>query len=161
MKLSLPPNLVDKLVWVPIISFCRIFIPIYTFDALLCRNWLVSPPSLTLRITLLRSLNFGPIYNKKASPMVWFLCHFQRKGVNLCKICCSYSHPIWGLSCIIMLMFTIIIVDSHKTNDKIWIWMVHYIQRKYNSFVKYRNPSPQHEMAHTQNMCNNKTCTKT
>jgi len=152
MKLSLPPNLVDKLVWVPIISFCRIFIPIYTFDGLLCRNWLVSPPnSLTLRITLLRSSNFGPIYNKKASPMVWFLCHFQHKGVNLCKICCSYPHPIWGLSGIIMLMPTSIIVDSHKTNHKIWIWMVHYIQRKYNSFVNNRNPSPQHEMAHTQN----------
>jgi hypothetical protein len=38
MKLSLPPKLVEKLVWVPVISFCRIFILSYTFDALLCRN---------------------------------------------------------------------------------------------------------------------------
>jgi hypothetical protein len=37
MKLSLPPKLVEKLVWVPVISFCKIFIPSYTFDdALLC-----------------------------------------------------------------------------------------------------------------------------
>lgn len=27
--------------------------------------------------------------------------------------------------------------------------MVYYIQRKYNSFVKYKNPSPQHKMEHT------------
>jgi len=29
MKLSLPPKLMEKLVWVPVISFCK-------FDALLC-----------------------------------------------------------------------------------------------------------------------------
>jgi hypothetical protein len=29
-----------KLVWVPVISFCKIFIPSYTFDALFfCPNW--------------------------------------------------------------------------------------------------------------------------
>jgi hypothetical protein len=27
MKLSLSPKLVEKLVWVPVISFCQIFIP--------------------------------------------------------------------------------------------------------------------------------------
>jgi hypothetical protein len=27
MKLSLPPKLVEKLDWVPVISFCKIFIP--------------------------------------------------------------------------------------------------------------------------------------
>jgi len=31
----LPPKLVEKLVWFPVISFCQIFIPSYTFDALL------------------------------------------------------------------------------------------------------------------------------
>ncbi len=31
----LPPKLVEKLVWFPVISFCKIFIPSYTFDALL------------------------------------------------------------------------------------------------------------------------------
>ncbi len=30
MKLSLPPKLVEKLVWVPVISFCKIFIPSYS-----------------------------------------------------------------------------------------------------------------------------------
>jgi len=27
MKLSLPPKLVEKLVWIPVISFCKISIP--------------------------------------------------------------------------------------------------------------------------------------
>jgi len=31
-------KLVEKLVWVPLISFCKIFIPSCAFDALLCRN---------------------------------------------------------------------------------------------------------------------------
>jgi len=54
MKLSLSPKLVEKLVWVPVISFCKIFIPSYASDALLCRNWLFSPPNrLTSHITLL------------------------------------------------------------------------------------------------------------
>jgi hypothetical protein len=38
LRFSLPPKLVEKLVWVPIISFCKIFSPSYTFDALLCPN---------------------------------------------------------------------------------------------------------------------------
>jgi hypothetical protein len=38
MKLSLPPKLLEKLVWVPVIVFCKIFILSYTFDALLCQN---------------------------------------------------------------------------------------------------------------------------
>jgi hypothetical protein len=45
MKLSLPPKLVENLVWIPVISICKIFIPSYTFDALLSRNWPFSPPS--------------------------------------------------------------------------------------------------------------------
>jgi len=45
MKLNLPPKLVEKkLVWVSVISFCKIFIPSYTFDALLFQNWPFSPP---------------------------------------------------------------------------------------------------------------------
>jgi hypothetical protein len=54
MKLSLPPKLVENLVWVPVISLCKIFIRSYMFDALLCHNWPFSPPNhRTLRITLL------------------------------------------------------------------------------------------------------------
>ncbi len=54
MKLSLPPKLVGTLVWVPVISFCKLFIPSYGFDALLCQNWPFSPPNrLTLRMTLM------------------------------------------------------------------------------------------------------------
>jgi hypothetical protein len=52
MKLNLPPKLVGKLVWVPVILFCKIFIPSHAFDALLCRNCPFSPPNrLTLRLT--------------------------------------------------------------------------------------------------------------
>jgi hypothetical protein len=53
MKPSLLPKLVGKLVWVSVILLCKIFIPSYTFDALLCRNWSFSPPNCeTLWITL-------------------------------------------------------------------------------------------------------------
>jgi len=53
MKLSLAPKLLGNLVWVTVILFCKIFIPSYTFDALLCRNWPFSPPhGMTLWITL-------------------------------------------------------------------------------------------------------------
>jgi hypothetical protein len=44
MKLILPPKLVEKLVWVSVISLCKIFIPSSAFDALLCRNWSFLPP---------------------------------------------------------------------------------------------------------------------
>jgi len=33
-----------KLVWDPVISFCKIFTPNYAFDGLLYRNWLFSAP---------------------------------------------------------------------------------------------------------------------
>jgi hypothetical protein len=36
MKLSLPPKLMENLICTPIILFCKIFIPNYIFDALLC-----------------------------------------------------------------------------------------------------------------------------
>jgi len=43
-----------KLVSVPVISFCKIFIPSYVFDALFCQNWPFSPPDhVTLQITLI------------------------------------------------------------------------------------------------------------
>jgi hypothetical protein len=34
MKLNLPPKLVEKLVWVPVISFCKISFPNNAFDGL-------------------------------------------------------------------------------------------------------------------------------
>ncbi len=46
MKLSLPSELVEKLVWVPVILLCKIFILSYMFEVLLlCRNWPSSPPN--------------------------------------------------------------------------------------------------------------------
>jgi hypothetical protein len=66
MKLSLPPKLVEKLVWILVISFCKIFIVSYLFDAVLCRNWPFSAPNrLTLRITLL-----DPIFKTKLSKII-------------------------------------------------------------------------------------------
>jgi hypothetical protein len=38
MKLSLPSKLLEKLVWLPVTLFGKIFIPSYAFDALLCQN---------------------------------------------------------------------------------------------------------------------------
>jgi hypothetical protein len=52
MKFSLPPKLVENLVWVPGISLCKIFISSYTFNGLLCRNWPL-PNRETLQMTLL------------------------------------------------------------------------------------------------------------
>jgi hypothetical protein len=52
MKLSLSPNLVEKLVWVPVISFSKFFNPSYAFDALFFRNRPFSPPN---RLTLWRT----------------------------------------------------------------------------------------------------------
>jgi hypothetical protein len=58
MKLNFPPKLVQELVWVRVIWFCKNFIPSYVFDGLLCRSWRFSDPSrLTLAITLLPSKN--------------------------------------------------------------------------------------------------------
>ncbi len=52
------PKLMENLVWVPVISFCKIFIPSYGLDALLCPNWPFSPPNrVTVQITLLWQLN--------------------------------------------------------------------------------------------------------
>ncbi len=42
---TVPSELVEKLVWVPVISLCKIFILSYMFDVLLCRNWPSSPPN--------------------------------------------------------------------------------------------------------------------
>ncbi len=83
MKLSLPPKLVGKLVWVPVISFCKIFIPSYAFDALLCRNWLFSPPNrLTLRITLITH-KFFITYTNYFSTMTQ---SYARTSINLHKL---------------------------------------------------------------------------
>jgi len=43
MKFGLPPKLMEKLVWVPIISFCKISIPSYTFDALMLKLAILAP----------------------------------------------------------------------------------------------------------------------
>ncbi len=53
------PKLVEKLVWVPVTSFRKVFIPSYTFDALLSQNWPFLPPNrITLRITLMKGLHY-------------------------------------------------------------------------------------------------------
>jgi hypothetical protein len=51
-KLSLPPKLVEKLVWVPVISYCEISFPVRHLMAYYTGNWPFSPPNrLTLGIT--------------------------------------------------------------------------------------------------------------
>jgi hypothetical protein len=71
MKLSLQPKLVEKLVWVPDILICKIFIPCSALDTLLCQNWLFSPPNHeTLQRTLMAfqvSDNFNKYQQKSSS----------------------------------------------------------------------------------------------
>ncbi len=56
-KLGLLPKLVEKLVCVPVISSCKIFIPPSMFDVLLCWNWLFLPPNCgTSPITIICTL---------------------------------------------------------------------------------------------------------
>ncbi len=51
-----------------VFSLCKIFIPSYTFDVLLCRNWpFLSPNHETLQITLLSKKNFGGSLRIKTS----------------------------------------------------------------------------------------------
>ncbi len=115
MKLSLPPKLVEKLVWIPVILFCKIFIHSYVFDALLCRNWPFSPPNtVTLPITLLYLFIFAKrsrIYChyvrdsefKKITKEVAFIyCQNSIKKISTSKEDCkkqnNYSapkHPTW------------------------------------------------------------------
>jgi NADH:ubiquinone oxidoreductase subunit 6 (subunit J) len=46
----------QELVWVTVISFCKILIPSYVFDGLLCRNWPFLPPNrMTLWTNLLKT----------------------------------------------------------------------------------------------------------
>ncbi len=42
-KVSLPPKFVEKLVWVPVISFCKISFPVTHLMPILCPNWPFSP----------------------------------------------------------------------------------------------------------------------
>ncbi len=62
VKLSSLPKLVKKTSLSPscFVLFCEIFIPNYTFDALLCWNWPFLPPNhVTLWITLILWTNLG------------------------------------------------------------------------------------------------------
>jgi hypothetical protein len=81
MKLSLPPKFVENLVWVPIIWFCKIFIPSYGFDALLCRNWRFSPllPDFT---------DNSIVCNKSVALLVQFFSTLKQKQLtpNLCEL---------------------------------------------------------------------------
>jgi hypothetical protein len=53
-KLRLPPKLVEKLVWVPVFSFCKISFPVRHLMPYYARNWPFSPPNrLTLQITFI------------------------------------------------------------------------------------------------------------
>jgi len=56
MKLSLPPNLVGKLVWVPVITFCKVSFPVthlMPYYAEIGR----SRPLITLLITKITYIN--------------------------------------------------------------------------------------------------------
>jgi hypothetical protein len=77
MKLSLPPKLVEKLVWVPVLALCKIFILSYMPDAILWENWPFSPPNrVTIWITL-TGTNFCPLeksYNLGFKIILFIAC---------------------------------------------------------------------------------------
>jgi hypothetical protein len=85
IKLSLPPKLVEKLVWVPVICFCRISFPNKHFDALLCRSHPPNRP--TLQITLI-------LYTQK---LLWVLY----KWLLCARLCDSFTFyfQCWVSSC--------------------------------------------------------------
>jgi hypothetical protein len=58
------------------ISLCKIFISSYVFDAMLCRNWLLSPPNRgTLGITLLSKF-YHDIWKLKLNPNQIRVVHY-------------------------------------------------------------------------------------
>ncbi len=58
MKLGLPPKLVEKLVWVQVISLCKIFIPNYMFGCVFLN---CSGTQMCLPIVFAKLLDFkGP-----------------------------------------------------------------------------------------------------
>jgi hypothetical protein len=68
MKLSVLPKLVENLIWIPVIPFCKIFIASYIFDALLCRDWrFLSPNRVTLQTTLINNKIYKVAYLKLTS----------------------------------------------------------------------------------------------
>ncbi len=73
MKLSLLPKLVEKLVWVPFILFCKISFPVSQLMPYYAEIGRSRPPNrLTLRITLLHeelSNNLSLVQNLKAMPI--------------------------------------------------------------------------------------------
>jgi hypothetical protein len=59
MKFSLPPKLVEKLVWVPLILFCNISFPATHLMSYYAETGRSRPPNrLTLRITLINQVHF-------------------------------------------------------------------------------------------------------
>jgi hypothetical protein len=79
VKLNLLPKLLEKLVWVPIISFCKIFIPSYSFDALLCWNWLFAP---TNRGTLWITRVYKEFWGGKKILVFWACISLQIHTIN-------------------------------------------------------------------------------
>ncbi len=83
-KLSVPPKLLEKLVWVPVILFCQIFIPSSVFDSLSCRNWPFLPPNcLTLGITLLCKHPKKESENQEIIPKALFPTSLRKKPYHL------------------------------------------------------------------------------
>jgi hypothetical protein len=67
MKLSLPPKLVEKLVWVPIISFSKISFLVKDLMAYYAETDLSSSNQLTLQITLVYGFTLVTNYVKHMS----------------------------------------------------------------------------------------------
>jgi hypothetical protein len=106
VKLSSLPKLVKKTSLSPscFVLFCEIFIPNYTFDALLCWNWPFLPPNhVTLWITLILWTNLGTFVqfsglflksNKKANNWILWM-NFWCYPVSVMIVLEKPNKDIW------------------------------------------------------------------
>jgi hypothetical protein len=87
MKLNLPPKLVENLIWNPVISFCKISIPSYTFNALLCWNWPFYPLIMWLHKQLYYLSKYLYIFN--------LLSYHSLNIISTSCKCVAHFEVIW------------------------------------------------------------------
>jgi hypothetical protein len=116
MKLSWSPKLVEKLVWVPVILHCRIFIPSYAFDALFCWNWPFSPYNReTLRITLILE---------------------NCRHVSFCSPLTNWALVFIGSLLLSDLMFQACTTHVHQLQQAVWLCILWQVQTSNQGWFK-------------------------
>jgi hypothetical protein len=96
MKLSFSQKLVQKLVWVPVIWFCKISFPVMHL-ILFCRNWPFSPPNfmfsiLSFLLHICSCLHF-PSALSLCTIWCWVSC--QERPLGWDWWCAQYNEQGW------------------------------------------------------------------